>query len=273
MFAFVARAVFRILVAGVLFFLPFGIAQASTLGSVIVTATAEHSARVEILLSDYTAVGSPKYEVCWRKVNQVMFICWANGFQTDDSSSFLSDLSLNTTYRIRVKCHCRLSNRQWPATWQQVQNEFDYTFVPPPAPANAATVRLRAVQSGQCIFVDTNGARLRNWGCWDDPEMRFSVETLPDGQKQLRHVRTELCIWGSTPYSSVAQANICGTTGTSIVLISKGGAQFNISIPTTRSGRFTGPGGCLSTGWSNGGNVIKSQCSNNPAQLFVLDPA
>lgn len=272
---FLTRASVRVLIGCALSLLSFGAADAlAPIGTVDVTAVGSNSARVDVTHSGFsTAPADYRYEICWKKTSQITFICWANQFLTNNTSEVLTGLSSGTTYKMRVRCYCRKSIGPWPAVWREVKDEFNYTFYPPPPPpAPAPIVRVRGVQSGQCLFVDGN-LRTRNWGCWNDPGMRFALETVPGGMKQLRHVNSGLCIYGWVPNVPSVLANACGLTGTRITLIPQTAGQVMISIPATGTGFQTGNGGCLSTGAANGGDASKAPCSGAPSQRFVLDPA
>jgi hypothetical protein len=278
--SFLTRTLAAALIASAISFASFSPAEAlQSIGSVEVTALGANSARVDISLSGFsTAPADYRYEICWRKVNQIMFICWANEALTNDAAQIIYGLSANTTYRMRVRCYCRKTAGPWPAIWREVKDEFDYTFAPPPPPPPptpppaTAYYRLRNVQSGQCLFVETSSSRVRNWGCWNDPGMRFALLTFQDGHKQLRHANSGLCVWGMFASSSSVFATGCGATGTNVVLTQQSPGVFSIGIDAMVFGMATS-GRCLNIGSPNGGDIWKSACNGTPLQRFSLDPA
>ncbi len=55
-------------------------------------------------------------------------------------------------------------------------------------------IRVRHVDTGECIFIDNGNLGMKAWECWNDPNMEFSILKGSDGKLKLQHVSSSLCL-------------------------------------------------------------------------------
>jgi hypothetical protein len=177
---------------------------------------------------------------------------------------------LGITYRhVLILSALFLSTNAAAGAWPKVTPPpFNWSTPPPPA------LRIRNVQTSQCLFVNAGGPGVNSWGCWSDPNMRFYEDPLPGGQIRLRHVSSNLCLGRSGNLGRV-YAEPCGTTGTNLTLIPDGSGLVRISFPKGLTGQLFSAPGCLYQASATNGTTATTEpsCSSTSATRFKLEPA
>jgi hypothetical protein len=258
----------------------------ANIGSATLTSTNSTSAVLTFSHSGFEARPFPfgvaqthKYRVCWRQLNQVGLACMYQAVNTSVQQVELSGLTVGLPINITIQCYCgreRNHGLSGPFGGRVVVN-MNYTHqLPPPVPGltGSTNVRVRGIQSGQCLFVDTSASLVRGWSCWADPAMVFALETFSDGSKRLRHVQSGLCITAG-PMSHV-RAQPCGHNGAKLAVMPPSGpggpvlVRFLFTMGGIGGGQ-TGPS-CLKANGANGSTATRQNCGAGPALSLMLDP-
>jgi hypothetical protein len=258
---------------------------AANIGTASLTSTGSTSAMLTFSHAGYradnfpfgVAVGS-KYRVCWRQLlNQVGLACNYYALNTSSQQVLLSGLTVGQPINITIQCFCsrQIHNNVYGPPGDRVVINMNYTHqVPPPATGlvSSTNVRVRGVQSGQCLFINSSNVFVRGWPCWADPAMVFALETFSDGTKRLHHVQSGMCItamWGSDVVGLP-----CGSDASKLAIIPQSGPGNPVLV------RFLFVGGgiggaprCLMANTANGLNATSQVCSGVPVLPIIFDPA
>lgn len=260
---------------------------AASIGTASLTSTGSTSAVLTFSHSGHQANSFPfgvaqsyKYRVCWRQLNQVGLACMYHALNTNNQQVQLTGLTVGLPINITIQCYCKrhiTGNMYGPSGYRVVAN-MNYTHqLPPPVPGlvGSTNVRVRGVQSGQCLFVNSSNANVRGWSCWADPAMVFALETFSDGSKRLRHVQSGLCI--TAGLGSDVFALPCGGSRSKLLITppsAPGGPVYAAFI--SASGGFGGGQmgmTCLRANPANGLNATRQSCNSSAAALqLMLDP-
>lgn len=143
-----------------------------------------------------------------------------------------------------------------------VSSEYSPNWVKGPLPLR----RLRHEATGKCLYSTGAGASgdVRNWGCWDDPNMGYMVDDMGAGKVMLRHLRSGGCIDVSTINGMVAANSVCdaGNPGQLFTLVDLGGGEVRVESDL---------GYCLYGNPLEGGMVSGWACWNDPNMVFTLE--
>lgn len=258
---------------------------AANIGTASLTSTGPTSAVLSFSHTGYQARPFPfgvaagnKYRVCWRQLNQIGLACIYNAENTNGAVQ-LTNLTVGLPINITIQCWCGKERPHLaPGPFgDRVVVNMNYTHqLPPPVPGLVGTtnVRVRGVQSGQCLFINSSNALVRGWSCWNDPAMVFALETFSDGSKRLHHVQSGLCITAIS-YSTDVLALPCGDGRSKLEIIPQAGPGGPVFV------RFMFPpeignwqiGRCLMANAADGQNASRQNCNSFGAALpLMLDP-
>lgn len=256
------------------------------IGSATLTSTGSTSAVLTFSHDGYQANNFPfgvaqghKYRVCWRQLNQVGLACMYEAYNTSVQQVQLSGLTAGLPINITIQCFCRrqLTSRLYGPPGDRIVVNMNYTHqLPPPVPGllSSTNVRVRGVQSGQCLFINSTNAVVRGWSCWADPAMVFALETFSDGSKRLHHVQSGLCVTAAPMSQVLAQS--CGHSGSKLAIIPQSGpggpviVQFLFVPPAMGGGQMGAK--CLMANGADGLSATRQNCSMGPALPLMLDP-
>ena len=77
-------------------------------------------------------------------------------------------------------------------------------------PLDRSEVRIRLRANGKCLFGSPlDGGEVKNWACWNDPNMVFVVEVVNNNRVRLRHRATGRCMYGSPVNGGVVRNWTC----------------------------------------------------------------
>jgi hypothetical protein len=222
------------------------------------------------------------YRICWRQVsNQPGLACMFNAWNSDVPQWTIGNLTVGMTINITVQCFC--GRHRWGNVYGPFGERFvasiSYTHqLPPPVPGlvGSTNVRVRGVQSGQCLFINSTNSMVRGWPCWADPAMVFALESFSDGSKRLRHVQSGLCIT-ALDFTWDVMALPCGGNGAKLAIMPQPGsgnpvlARFMFVRRPFGSSQMGST--CLMTNLANGLNATRQICGAGGAALpLILDP-
>lgn len=267
---------------------PSAAPAAVNIGSATLTSTSSTSAVLTFSHSGFEARPFPfgvaqthKYRVCWRQLNQVGLACMYQRVNVSVQQVDLTGLTVGLPINITIQCYCgRERNHGLSGPFgDRVVVNMNYTHqLPPSVPGltGSTSVRVRGVQSGQCLYINSSSALVRGWSCWDDPAMVFALETFSDGTRRLRHVQSGLCITASGPMADVsAQPCVQSRAKLAVTPQSGPGGPVVIRFLFGRVGLGSGQMGatCLVANAANGLAAARHNCGAGGAALhLMLDP-
>jgi|tagenome__1003787_1003787.scaffolds.fasta_scaffold20510870_1 hypothetical protein len=218
--------------------------------------------------------GGRKYRIC---------VDFPDGTQgcttTDNQSKTLSGLTVGSTYRVRVYCHCKGSDLFAIAITKTIL-DLSWHHAAPGQAVPPQIVRLRSATSPLCLYPQNNRL-LYSEPCGPLTIMRFAIEDVPNG-RQIRHLGSNLCIHAGFPQPNpVVVMAPCGKLGTRIWIRTYQNGLVRLDISTTQDQVFgyppvTGDGGCVRASSTEGGQATKHYCHWEPwllEDMFYLDPA
>lgn len=256
---------------------------AAAIGTASLSSTGSNSAVLTFSHSGYRADNFPfgvakgyKYRVCWSVTTglQPDGMC----LNTSSQEIELTELNVGLTSAIKITCFCsqQISGNLYGPPGNRTVANLNYTHQLPPSPpglVSSVNVRVRGVQSGQCLFINSSNSFVRGWQCWADPAMVFALETFSDGSKRLHHAQSGRCIT-ATAASSDILALPCGGNGSKLMVLPQPGGPvlvrflFVSGIGSWQSGPF-----CLVANAANGQNAGRQNCNIGGAALpLMLDP-
>ena len=259
---------------------------AANIGTASLTSTGSTSAILTFSHSGYETRAFPfgkaegyRYLVCWRQLNQIGLACNYNPLPSNSQQVQLTGLTVGLPINITIQCICGRERGRLPSGpfGDRVVVNMNYTHqLPPPVPGlvSSTNVRVRGVQSGQCLFINSTNAFVRGWPCWADPAMVFALETFSDGSKRLHHVQSGLCITAIS-HSSAVLALPCGDGRSKLVVMPQSGPGGPVVVrfmfPPVGIGSWQiGP--CLMANSANGLNATRQNCNGGAALPLMLDP-
>jgi hypothetical protein len=262
-------------------------AAAAGIGSASLSSTGSGSAVLTFSHDGYKADNFPygvaqgsRYRVCWRQLNQVGLACMYNALNTSGQQVLLTGLTAGLPINITIQCFCsrQIHGNLYGPPGDRVVVDMNYTHqLPPPVAGlvSSTNVRVRGVQSGQCLFINSTNSIVRGWSCWPDPAMVFALETFSDGSKRLHHVQSGLCIGAIGPIPN-AVAMSCGGAGSRLTILPQPGSGNPVMVrfvfvPGGMGSWQTGAA-CLMANAANGQNATRQFCTGQPALLLMLDP-
>lgn len=132
-------------------------------------------------------------------------------------------------------------------------------FCPSPA------VRLRHKLTSKCVYeYGGNGAEAKNWTCWDDPNMAYTVDNIGNGEVRLRHSQTGKCLYGNPKNGGSVHHWGCWNDPNMVYIIDQlGNDEVRLRHKLT--------GKCLYGNSSNGGSIRNWTCWGDPNMVYYLD--
>lgn len=135
---------------------------------------------------------------------------------------------------------------------------------PTPGPND---VRLRHDMTGNCMFgAFQNHQPARNWLCWDDPNMAFTLLPIAGGnQFRVRHLASDRCVASGANDGAVVTMQHCSTLpGLVFEKEAVGNNEFRL--------RNVATGQCLYGVPEDGGMVRSWTCWNDPNMVWTELP-
>lgn len=130
-----------------------------------------------------------------------------------------------------------------------------------------SSYRLRHVPTNQCIYPHGgNGQTANHWQCWDDPNMRFSLDPVGANRFRIRNVATNQCLYGHDQNGGTANHWQCWDDPSMVFVMDP------VSDTTFRL-RHERTGKCLYPSGGNGGTMNVWSCWDDPNMVFTLDAA
>jgi len=105
----------------VLFLLLITPAAFANIGGININSVTENSIGISwhYPSSDYQASGSGSpedYKICYKKSGAIGAVCWYSTAYSATTSYTITGLDADTTYKIKVKCHCK--RKTWGGNWR-----------------------------------------------------------------------------------------------------------------------------------------------------------
>lgn len=146
------------------------------------------------------------------------------------------------------------------------QNETWLNPFPPEQgiPQDGNRVRLRHAQTGKCIYGSPqNGGTAKNWGCWDDPNMTYTLRDVGGGEFRLEHELYHKCLyaqnWNGAPVNNWG----CWDDPNMRFKLEPAGVGFRLQHVNTNQ--------CLYGNANNGGQIHSWGCWNDPNMIYYID--
>lgn len=127
-----------------------------------------------------------------------------------------------------------------------------------------AAYRLRHVSTGKCLY-NLLASSVRNWTCWNDPNMRYVLLPGAAGSVRLHHLGTGTCVAVGATNGATASTAICNPTAAN--------QRFYLDNAGPGFVRLRASGQCLYGTSTDGGSAHNWGCWADPGMRFVLDPA
>lgn len=123
-------------------------------------------------------------------------------------------------------------------------------------------VRLQHDITNQCLFSNASGTD--HWGCWDDPNMRYTF--LPAGDKiRIMHNNTGRCLGAGSSNGAAVPSPHCNASAQSQLYEILDNDDGSVRLKNVATGR------CLYASDSgNGGKIRSSTCWGDPNFVFHL---
>lgn len=138
-------------------------------------------------------------------------------------------------------------------------------FVKPFGP-EAGEIRLRHKATGNCLFGGlSDGSAVRNWQCWNDPNMIFILDRLGGNEVRIRHKMSKRCVFGSPANGGAAGSWSCWDDPNMVFVVDDlGNGEIRLRHKNTNR--------CLLGNPQNNAIVRSYSCSNDSNMVFIIDP-
>jgi hypothetical protein len=128
------------------------------------------------------------------------------------------------------------------------------------------TVRLRHEITAKCLYgSNVGGQPAHTWGCWQDPAMAISLESLGGSDVRIQIGKTMQCLYVATPNGGAVQSWGCGNDPNMVWVredLGNNRARFRHKLTGT----------CMYGGATDGSEVKHWPCWSDPAMVWVVDP-
>ena len=126
-------------------------------------------------------------------------------------------------------------------------------------------VRLRHEVTGMCIFGNSaDGGPVGAWGCWGDPNMAVSLESLGGADVRIRMRGNGKCLFGN-PVGGKEVKNFQCWSDPNMVYERQDLGNNRVRL------RHKATGQCMYTGSIRGNFVKNWPCWNDPAMVWVIE--
>lgn len=196
-----------------------------------------------------------QYKVKYKKSSSNNWITangWSGGICPSGGGALaqIEELDCNTSYDAKVR-------RRWRTTWYETTGST--TACPITVPSNA--VRIKHKNTGKCAY--GYNEKVRNWGCWNDPSMAFTVINSSNNIIKLKHVASGLCLKTTPNNGGKVGLSLCQLPNTKFTKEHINSNEFRL--------KNTSHNQCLYGTNVNGGFVHHWQCWNDPNMVFSFE--